>query len=72
MDCSWPKAETDDTKTDLTFKAPGEIKQLKVSAVLNYQKADAAFLDKLFGVEAGIRSRITAMSTAELVIGVER
>ncbi len=64
--------ESDGEASDHTFEAPTHLGELTVTAVLNYQKADAAFLDKLFGAEAGVRSRITKMSTATLKIRVEQ
>jgi hypothetical protein len=67
-----PTPETDAEKTAHTFGAPSQASMLRVSAVLNYQKADAAFLDKLFGKEAGIRTPITALSEATLTIRVEQ
>ncbi|MCH8242097.1 MAG: hypothetical protein IH897_05735 [Planctomycetes bacterium] len=62
--------QTDSESQDHTLTAPLENGTLTVSAVLNYQKADAAFLDKLFGKEAGIRSRITQISEDSLTIQV--
>ncbi|MCH8969904.1 MAG: hypothetical protein IIA66_12395 [Planctomycetes bacterium] len=67
-----PTPETDEEKTAHTFGAPPQASVLRVSAVLNYQKADAAFLDKLFGKEAGIRTPITALSEATMTIRVEQ
>ena len=43
-----------------------------MNAVLNYQKADAAFLDRLFGAEAGIRTPITLMASDSVSIRVEQ
>ena len=51
---------------------PAQSTELHVTAVLNYQKADAVFLDRLFGADAGIRTPITEISRATLVIPVER
>ena len=62
---------TEDSK-DLAFKAPKELGTLTVSAVLNYQKADAAFLDRLFGAEAGIRTPITLLANDSISIRVEQ
>ncbi|MCH8968120.1 MAG: hypothetical protein IIA66_03255 [Planctomycetes bacterium] len=62
----------DAEKTAHTFGVPPQASALRVSAVLNYQKADAAFLDKLFGKEAGIRTPITALSEATMTIRVEQ
>lgn len=64
--------EVDQEVSAHAFDAPRQIGQLRVTAVLNYQKADAAFLDKLFGKEAGIRTPITALSEAVLTIRVEQ
>ena len=63
--------EADQDTTAHAFDAPQHIGELRVRAVLNYQKADAAFLDRLFGVEAGIRTPITPISEASLIIRVE-
>ena len=62
--------QTDRESQDHTLTAPLKNGTLTVSAVLNYQKADAAFLDKLFGKDAGIRSRITQISEDSLTIQV--
>jgi Cytochrome c554 and c-prime len=62
--------EVDQESSGVAFEAPDGPGELRVTAVLNYQKADAAFLDRLFGKEAGIRTPITTMSTATLVIPV--
>ncbi len=67
-----PVRETDEDTSKMAFTAPGEFKELRVKAVLNYQKADAVFLDRLFGEDAGIRTPITELATASLVIGVEQ
>ncbi len=57
---------------EMPFAAPDAPGELYVSAVIKYQKADAAFLDKLFGSNAGIRTPITEMASDSLVIRVER
>ncbi|MCP4249759.1 MAG: cytochrome b/b6 domain-containing protein [bacterium] len=62
--------EPGDDEQQLAFAAPGDVGELKVTAVLNYQKADAAFLDKLFGAEAGVRTTISEISRAEMSIRV--
>ncbi|MCH7839870.1 MAG: cytochrome b/b6 domain-containing protein [Planctomycetes bacterium] len=67
-----PVPEVDQRTHDLDFAAPSGSGTLHVKAVLNYQKADAAFLDRLFGSEARVRTPITEMATAELSIRVER
>lgn len=54
------------------FSAPPASETLTVKAVLNYQKADAAFLDRLFGKEANIRTPITAISSDTLTIRVAK
>jgi hypothetical protein len=64
--------ETDAEKQELAFAAPGEEGELRISAVLNYQKADAVFLDRLFGSQAGVRTPITQISSDALSIRVER
>ncbi|MFQ5413125.1 MAG: multiheme c-type cytochrome [Phycisphaerae bacterium] len=68
-----PAVQDTDTDTQqLAFAAPEETGTLRVRAVLNYQKADAAFLDRLFGAEAGIRTPITAIAEDVAAIRVER
>ncbi|MCH8251639.1 MAG: hypothetical protein IID36_04230 [Planctomycetes bacterium] len=64
--------ESDTEDNDVVFDAPNKGGELTVTAVLNYQKADAAFLDRLFGAAAGVRTPITQMSTDTLKIRVER
>ena len=64
--------EVDAETSDHSFPAPDTGGELRVTAVLNYQKADAAFLDSLFGVEAGVRTPITQLAESELTIRVER
>ncbi len=64
--------EAEAEASERAFEAPGDSGELRVTAVLNYQKADAAFLDGLFGVDAGIRTPITQLAEAELTIQVER
>ncbi len=54
------------------FDAPATQGELQVTAILTYQKADAGFLDKLFGKEAGIRTPITTISKDTLSIRVEQ
>ncbi len=63
--------EVDEEVKRVTLVAPSTARELRVTAALMYQKADAAFLDRLFGEEAGIRTPITELSRAELVIPVE-
>ncbi len=57
---------------DVSFDAPALGGELRVTAALKYQKADAAFLDRLFGVEANVRTPATELSSDTLVIRVER
>ncbi len=64
--------EVDGDTQALAFNAPQGAGELTIEAVLNYQKADAAFLDKLFGAEAGIRTPITAISRDVLKVRVDR
>ena len=64
--------EADGNATQHRFDAPTDVGELVVTAVLNYQKADAAFLDRLFGSEAGVRMRTTVISSDELTIRVEQ
>ncbi len=66
------KPEVDMESTEHAFDAPSQVGELQVTAVLNYQKADAAFLDRLFGAEAGIRTPVTTLSEASLTIRVEQ
>ena len=62
--------QEDQSAHDVRFSAPDRVRELTVTAVLNYQKADAAFLDRLFGADAGVRTPITELARAELKIGV--
>jgi hypothetical protein len=69
---SAPAVQQVDVDTqELAFEAPAQAGELRISAVLNYQKADAAFLDRLFGSDAGVRTPVTDISHATLVIRVE-
>ncbi|MEE9296160.1 MAG: multiheme c-type cytochrome [Phycisphaerae bacterium] len=67
-----PVREVDADSKDVAFHAPTGAGELLVTAALNYQKADAAFLDRLFGEEAGVRTTITEISNDTLSIRVER
>lgn len=67
-----PVQEVDSDSQGHSFPAPSEDGKLLVTAVLNYQKADAAFLDRLFGEDAGVRTTITTISEDTLSIRVER
>ncbi len=67
-----PMKQTDVDAKALVFEAPPTEGSLHISAVLNYQKADAAFLDRLFGVEAGVRTPITGISSDTMMIRVDR
>jgi len=70
---SAPPVRSEDQRTESrTFPASDDGDRLLVDAVLNYQKADAAFLDRLFGAEAGVRTPITEIARAKLVVRVER
>jgi hypothetical protein len=64
-----------ETKTETvqqSFKAPGDSEELRVAAALKYQKADAEFLDQLFGTSAGVRTPATQLAEDELTIRVVR
>ncbi len=67
-----PPKNIEGDEKQMAFAAPTDVKELKVTAVLNYQKADADFLDRLFGPEAGIRTPITMMANDDLIIRVEQ
>jgi len=54
----------------LEFSAPQGVTELNITAELKYQKADAAFMDRLFGSEAGIRTPVTTISREKLRIPV--
>ena len=58
---------------DIAFEAPAapDSERLTVSATLWYRKANPEFLDRVYGSDAGVRSPMTAMSTASTVIVVE-
>ncbi|MHC5109348.1 MAG: multiheme c-type cytochrome [Planctomycetota bacterium] len=69
---SAPAVKIDDVRSEARdFAAPRKSEELTVTAVLNYQKADAAFLDRLFGEGAGVRTPITEISRATHLIRVE-
>ena len=65
-------AERPAGQSEAVFTVPEQPSELRVTAALNYQKADAEFLDRLFGAEAGVRTPVTTVSTDALVIRVER
>ncbi|MFQ5491826.1 MAG: hypothetical protein ACE5GE_13990, partial [Phycisphaerae bacterium] len=67
-----PVQDVDNDSKDMAFAAPTAVTQLTVTAILNYQKADAVFLDRLFGAEAGIRTPISELSRDSLTIRVEQ
>jgi hypothetical protein len=69
-----PVQQMDTDRQEVAFDAPSDLqaKELRVTAVLKYQKADAAFLDRLFGVEAGIRTPATVLASDTLIIPIER
>ncbi len=64
--CAWPDPER---RTVAEFCENGA-KHVADEATL--KKADAAFLDRLFGVEAGIRTPITMMADDSISIRVEQ
>ncbi len=64
--------ETKSETLQQAFEAPGGSEELRVAAVLNYQKADAVFLDQLFGADAGVRTPVTRLAEDELTIRVVR
>ncbi len=59
-----------DHRTDLAFAAPGQARRLHVTAELLYQKADAEFMDRLFGAEAKLRTPATVISSASVEIPI--
>jgi len=65
-----PVEQADAQKEAHTFSAPAKGETLTVTALLNYQKADAIFLDRLFGEDAGIRTPITRISEDSIQIQV--
>lgn len=69
---SVPPVKDGDRTETRSFAAPDHTGELVVTAVLNYQKADAAFLDRLFGAGSGVRTPVSAISRATHVIKVER
>lgn len=66
-----PVPDKDEETSDVGFEAPKRLGALTVTAVLKYQKADAAFLDRLFGIEAGVRTPITDLAEHSIEIRVE-
>ena len=67
-----PVPQPDEQVQRFAVDAPPQTTELHVTAVLNYQKADAIFLDRLFGEDARVRTPITEISRVTLVIPVER
>jgi hypothetical protein len=67
-----PFEEVESESQPVAFDAPGKTSKLTVSAVLNYQKADALFLDRLFGTKANIRTPVTQISSDTLSILVDQ
>jgi len=62
--------QADVENRSLEFSAPQGVRELHVAAELNYQKADAEFMDRLFGREAGLRTPVTTISRETLRISV--
>jgi hypothetical protein len=61
----------DNVKVD--FEVPDSVKQgstLKVTARLQYRKANPEFLDRVYGKEKKVRSPVTTISEAEFLINV--
>ena len=56
--------------TELAFGAPAISGNLEVTAELLYQKADAAFMDRLFGAEANLRTPATVISSDTVIIRI--
>jgi hypothetical protein len=61
---------TDVENRSFEISTPGAIKHLEITAQLKYQKADAEFMDRLFGEEAGLRTPITTITEQTLIIPV--
>jgi len=53
------------------FSAPAGSMELEITAELKYQKADAVFMDRLFGEDAGLRTPVTTISSETLRIPVK-
>jgi hypothetical protein len=62
--------QADVENRSLEFNAPRGIRELQVAVELKYQKADADFMDRLFGKEAGVRTPVTTISRDTLRIPV--
>ena len=54
--------------TDIVFSATSDSGHLTVTAELMYQKADAEFMDRLFGAEANLRTPTTVMTSKSIDI----
>ena len=52
------------------FKVPEGVRELEIIAELKYQKADAAFMDRLFGEQAGLRTPVTTITRESLRIPI--
>lgn len=63
-------SQADVEDRSLEFSAPRDARELNVAAELKYQKADAAFMDRLFGKEALLRTPVTTISRETLRIPV--
>jgi hypothetical protein len=62
--------QADVENRSLDFSAPPGARELQVAVELKYQKADADFMDRLFGAEARLRTPITTISRETLRIPV--
>jgi hypothetical protein len=62
--------QADVENRSLDFSAPPGARELQVAVELKYQKADADFMDRLFGAEARLRTPVTTISRETLRIPV--
>jgi hypothetical protein len=62
--------QADSENKAFNFSTPAGVSELEVIAELKYQKADAAFMDRLFGEEAGLRTPITNITRESIRIPI--
>jgi hypothetical protein len=54
--------QADNENKIVNFSVPSGVGELEIIAELKYQKADAAFMDRLFGEEAVLRTPVTTIT----------
>ncbi len=64
-------SKADSENRAINFSAPAGASELEIIAELKYQKADAAFMDRLFGEEAGLRTPVTTITRESIRIPIQ-